>query len=268
MARNGDPLRIEGVKGKANFIHRQVERIGRLLFGGSAGLGISAARFEKQGQKDQAGSERQPKTWKHDMQHIMMGPLILGRAGKHLAEGGSNCKGQCCIHGDKRMKCAVRVPRFLFFSLPAILIFIPQCRAQFAANPVSPGSAYSIPQAQLIQPEALSRLLRMRGPDKPLILQVGSHVMFEQAHIPGAEYAGPGSQPSGLSLLESKLASARKDRFIVLYCGCCPWNHCPNVGPAYHRSHELGFTHVKVLYLANNFGDDWVNKGYPADHGE
>jgi hypothetical protein len=166
------------------------------------------------------------------------------------------------------MKCVVRVPKFLISSFLAILIFIPHCRAQFAANSVSPESAFSIPQAQLIQPEALSRLVRTGGPDKPLVLQVGSHVMFSEAHIPGAVYAGPGSQASGISLLESKVASSKKGRFIVLYCGCCPWNHCPNVGPAHRRLHDLGFTNVKVLYLANNFGDDWVNKGYPVDHGE
>jgi hypothetical protein len=31
---------------------------------------------------------------------------------------------------------------------------------------------------------------------------------------------------------------------------------------------DLGFTNVRVLYLANNFGDDWVNKGYPAIKGK
>jgi hypothetical protein len=25
---------------------------------------------------------------------------------------------------------------------------------------------------------------------------------------------------------------------------------------------------VKALYLANNFGDDWVSKGYPVERGE
>jgi hypothetical protein len=27
----------------------------------------------------------------------------------------------------------------------------------------------------------------------------------------------------------------------------------------------MGFTNVKVLYLANNFGADWVDKGYPVE---
>ncbi len=30
---------------------------------------------------------------------------------------------------------------------------------------------------------------------------------------------------------------------------------------------DLGFTHVKVMYIAENFGDDWVNKGYPVAKG-
>jgi hypothetical protein len=29
----------------------------------------------------------------------------------------------------------------------------------------------------------------------------------------------------------------------------------------------MGFTNVKVLYLANNFGADWADKGYPVEQG-
>jgi len=29
----------------------------------------------------------------------------------------------------------------------------------------------------------------------------------------------------------------------------------------------MGFTQVKVLYIADNFGDDWVNRGYPVVSG-
>ncbi len=93
-------------------------------------------------------------------------------------------------------------------------------------------------------------------------------MMFSQAHIPGSEYAGPGGQTSGIQSLESTVASLPKNKHIVLYCGCCPWNRCPNVGPAFKRLHDLGFTNVKVLYIANNFGDDWVSKGYPSVKGK
>jgi len=30
----------------------------------------------------------------------------------------------------------------------------------------------------------------------------------------------------------------------------------------------MGFTNVKVLYIADNFGADWVDKGYPTAKGE
>lgn len=140
-------------------------------------------------------------------------------------------------------------------------------RAQFfdpAAVPKT--SAFSIPQDHLIQAEELNRMLQGSG-TKPLVFQVGSHVMFSQAHVRGAQYAGPGSQAAGLQLLESKVAGLAKGTPIVLYCGCCPWNHCPNVAAAFHRLEELGYTHVMVVHLANNFGDDWVQKGYSVETG-
>lgn len=144
---------------------------------------------------------------------------------------------------------------------------LPRLHAQFFGD--GPGqSALSIPQSHLIQADALNRLLQ--GPQKarPIIFQVGSHMMFSQAHIPGAVYAGPGAEPSGLQLLASKVSSLRKDELIVIYCGCCPWTHCPNIGPAYKKMHDLGFTNVKALYIANNFGEDWVGKGYRVVQGD
>jgi hypothetical protein len=30
----------------------------------------------------------------------------------------------------------------------------------------------------------------------------------------------------------------------------------------------MGFTNVKVLYIADNFGTNWVEKGYPTAKGE
>ena len=137
-----------------------------------------------------------------------------------------------------------------------------------AQAPAASSSALSIPESKLIQPEDLVRILKSTAKEKPVMLQVGSRVMFGQAHIPGSEYAGPGSQASGIQSLEDKVSALPKNRHIVLYCGCCPWNKCPNVGPAYKRLRELGFTNVQVLYIANNFGDDWVNKGYPAVKGK
>jgi thiosulfate/3-mercaptopyruvate sulfurtransferase len=162
---------------------------------------------------------------------------------------------------------------FTFVSRPSVavglaamvLIFVcAQCPAQFTPS-TGPGSTSLIPQAQLIQPEALNHLLQAKGTDKPMLLQVGSHLLFDEAHIAGSVYAGAGSQPAGLQQLLSTVASASKTKFIVLYCGCCPWDRCPNLGPAYKQLHDAGFSNVKVLYLANNLGTDWVAKGYPVE---
>lgn len=134
------------------------------------------------------------------------------------------------------------------------------------SGPVPQASAGSIPQDALVQPSDVFQMLK--GGTKPVILQVGSRLMFSQAHIPGALYAGPGSQPAGIDLLESRVAGLPKNAFILIYCGCCPWNRCPNMGPAYQRLHAMGFTNVKAMYIASNFGDDWVSKGYPVEKGE
>ena len=142
-----------------------------------------------------------------------------------------------------------------------------QMQAQFAGSGVPPGSALTIPQAQLLMPEALQKLLMNTSAEKLLILQVGSHMMFAEGHIPGSEYVGQGSQPAGLQQLQDRVSSLPRKKAIVLYCGCCPWNRCPNLGPAFAKLHELGFTNVKVLYLAYNFEVDWANKGYPVEQG-
>jgi rhodanese-related sulfurtransferase len=111
-------------------------------------------------------------------------------------------------------------------------------------------------------------MLKSSVATQPIVFQVGSFVMFEQAHIPNSGFAGPGSQSNGMILLQKFSAPLSKNQLIVIYCGCCPWNRCPNIGPAYKKLHDLGFTNVKALYIANNFGDDWVAKGYPVEKGE
>ena len=144
----------------------------------------------------------------------------------------------------------------------------PQPLAQFGGVGASPSSALSIPTGDTMQAGDLAKMLAGPTAARPLILQVGSHLFFAQAHIPGSVFAGPGSQPAGLELLARKVAGVKKDKLIVLYCGCCPWGRCPNVAPAYKQLREQGFTRGKVLYLANNFDDDWVGKNLPVERGE
>jgi thiosulfate/3-mercaptopyruvate sulfurtransferase len=125
-----------------------------------------------------------------------------------------------------------------------------------------------IPSAQLINPDELMKALQSPGSEKPLLIQVGSHVLYSQAHIPGSEYIGPASSESGLQQLRKRVEPLPRNKFIVIYCGCCPWSHCPNVKPANDALHAMGFTNVRVLYIANNFGADWVDKNYPVAKGD
>ena len=138
-----------------------------------------------------------------------------------------------------------------------IPVFAMQARGQTA--PTAP---------VLINPDELVKTLQSAQGEKPLAIQVGSHVLYSQAHIPGSEYIGPASGESGLQALRKRVDPLPRNRFIVLYCGCCPWNHCPNVKPANEALRAMGFTNIKILYLANNFGADWVEKGYPVAKGD
>ena len=120
----------------------------------------------------------------------------------------------------------------------------------------------------LIQPEEVNKLLQSPGGDKPLVFQVGFHILYTQAHIPGSEYLGPASKEDGMALLRKRAATLSRKSPIVLYCGCCPWSHCPNIKPAYEGLKSMGFSNLKVMYITENFGTDWVEKGYPVAKGE
>jgi len=149
------------------------------------------------------------------------------------------------------------VKHFAVFFVIAASVMSIQSSAQWSS--VAPG--------RLINPEDLVKLLQS-SKEKPLMLQIGSHMLFLQAHIPGSEYVGAGAGEAGLQQLRKRVESLPRNKFIVLYCGCCPWSHCPNVKPADGALRAMGFTNVKVLYISDNFGTDWVDKGYPTAKGE
>ena len=125
--------------------------------------------------------------------------------------------------------------------------------------------AMDIPKSDLLSPEELNRQLQTHSHESPLMLQVGSRMLYDQAHIPGSEYVAPTYQTAGLEMLRNRVDKLPRNRSIVVYCGCCPWDRCPNVGSAWRLLHDMGFTHAKVLYIVDNFGADWVAKGYRVE---
>jgi thiosulfate/3-mercaptopyruvate sulfurtransferase len=141
----------------------------------------------------------------------------------------------------------------------AVAFALPQDPAK-QDDPLPPGSN------QLVQPEELAQALK--GTRKPRVLYVGPKTIYAQAHIPGAENIGPVARPEGMDKLRTWAASHAKDSPVVIYCGCCPWSHCPNIRPTYVELKKAGFTNVRVLYLENSFGTNWKDKGLPVATGE
>jgi thiosulfate/3-mercaptopyruvate sulfurtransferase len=158
---------------------------------------------------------------------------------------------------------------FLVFALGISMAMVALARDTSASSSAEPQSSDLTPgSAQLMSPEELFNIIQSATGEKPVILNVGPHLLYMQAHIPGAEYIGAGSDKQGIESLRRRAKALPHNTFVVLYCGCCPWSHCPNVRPAYNELHKAGFTNVKVLYIADNFGTDWVDKGYPTIKGQ
>jgi hypothetical protein len=98
-------------------------------------------------------------------------------------------------------------------------------------------------------------------------VHVGFPALYRGAHIAGSVYAGPASKEDGLQDLKKAVEHEPRNREIVLYCGCCPWDHCPNIRPAYTTLRGMGFTRIRVLEIPTNLKTDWVDHGYPTVRG-
>ncbi len=140
-------------------------------------------------------------------------------------------------------------------------------RAPGAAPEAAPAPR-SFEDAVRLSVDDLAHLLKTPGAAKPEMFHVGFRVLFAQAHIPGSRFAGPGASPAGLETLRKAVASLPKTKPIVLYCGCCPWERCPNMEQPWRLLVAAGFTDVRLLYIPTNFGRDWVGKGHPSESGD
>ena len=108
--------------------------------------------------------------------------------------------------------------------------------------------------SQLLAPADLAKFLDEPKEKQPYIFSVG----------PGAIDMGPARDSSNLSKFKKQLSIIPKDAKIVIYCGCCPFEHCPNIRPAFSLLNHMKFTNQKLLNLEHNIKIDWINKGYPV----
>jgi thiosulfate/3-mercaptopyruvate sulfurtransferase len=162
-------------------------------------------------------------------------------------------------------------PRHAFFALGLGLAmaatwcdFAQSGQRVLAATP-SPNDPWRV--GDVVQPADLARELAGQKAIAPTVLYVGFRPLFAGGHIPGAVFHGAGSTETGLAELKKWAATLPKSINLVIYCGCCPFGKCPNVGPAFTALRDMGFAHVRVLALPDDFNDDWVEKGFPTEKG-
>jgi thiosulfate/3-mercaptopyruvate sulfurtransferase len=120
-------------------------------------------------------------------------------------------------------------------------------------------------QSELMEPTALARAIE--AGNAPYVICVAFPVLYRSKHIPRSIYAGPGYKPEGLAMLKVAASKLPKDDTVVIYCGCCPMDKCPNVRPAYNLLKELGFKKIKVLDIPISMYTDWFSRGFPAESG-
>lgn len=132
------------------------------------------------------------------------------------------------------------------------LVFI-FCSGRLAAQ-----SRINWTEDQLIDPSELSASIKSNK-NVPLIFSVGPG-----ATIPGSKDIGMVKDAENLQKFKEQLLPLSKNTSIVVYCGCCPFDRCPNVRPAIQLLKDLNFTNYKLLDLPHNIKIDWIDKGYPT----
>lgn len=124
----------------------------------------------------------------------------------------------------------------------------------FAQNKDNPWNAN-----QLMKPLTLASQIKAKKTDNTLILSIG----FDNP-IKNSIQLGPAEKQEGLDKLTAYLKDIPKDQKIVIYCGCCPMEKCPNIRPAFSLLQKLGYKNVKLLALKTSVKADWMDKGFPV----
>ena len=110
---------------------------------------------------------------------------------------------------------------------------------------------------ELLAPATLAAQLRGSGP-QPVVFDMGP-----AGTIKGAQPIGPAQEEASLAKLRAALVGLPKNQPVVVYCGCCPFEPCPNIRPAFRTLKDAGFANARLLNLPHNLKADWIDPGYP-----
>jgi hypothetical protein len=132
--------------------------------------------------------------------------------------------------------------------LPVLFLSFAKAHSQYSKNWT---------ENELIEPSDLSTIIKSNK-SIPMIFSVGPGAV-----IPNSKDIGMAKETENLQKFKDELAGISKDTQIVIYCGCCPFEHCPNIRPAIEVLKSMNFTNYRLLNLPHNIKIDWIDKGYP-----
>jgi len=162
----------------------------------------------------------------------------------------------------------LRSPSFVFVSSLVFLLAI--AVGSFPVSTASGDEKKSVdpwPSSQTLEPAQLAKMLADKYLSVPTVVFVGFRSLYVGGHVPGAAFHGTASTEQGLAELQAWAATVPRSTDLVIYCGCCPFDKCPNIRPAYTALSGMGFKRLRVLVIPTNFASDWADKGYPMQKG-
>lgn len=116
-------------------------------------------------------------------------------------------------------------------------------------------------EQQLMTPTDLARIINDPQAQKPIVFSIGPGAI-----IKNSVDIGPAKEKENMRKLKQELGKLSNDADIVIYCGCCPFNVCPNIRTAFSLLNKMKFTQHKLLNLPKNIKVDWIDKGYPKNN--
>jgi len=145
--------------------------------------------------------------------------------------------------------------KYPVFLLAAILLFKSSLMAQSVKEPWN--------EHQLIAPQVLAEQINKKQTGNIHILSVGP-----DAVIKGSVNIGPAHEQEQLAKLKSYLKNIPRNKEVIIYCGCCPFDKCPNIRPAFKTLTDMGFKKARLLNVPKNIKVDWLDKDYPTNDNE
>jgi hypothetical protein len=133
-----------------------------------------------------------------------------------------------------------------------IFLLVVSCNNSPAQNPENWSSK------QLTEPAELAATIKTNK-DLPVIFSVGPGAI-----IPNSIDIGMVKDEKNLAKFQEELSKLPTSTNVLIYCGCCPYEHCPDVRPAIALLKSMKFTNYHLLDLPHNIKTDWIAKGYPT----